>query len=265
VQIMHIESMSAHDAVGLAVPSHLEVAGGNIVTLTVEHRKAPYTYPIMAGPSFEVGYSTVSAYIPPSREQWEAEKKQKEEEENHGGWAGDESAEEQAASRAAEGVVMLIGVGAPESSEPNPQGGATGSKLPSYSKNVKVRACSSFELLGVGGCELWYRDQKMHFHFNGATAWWNPNEVHPNCTEAFSETTVTQSLEYCNWTGPNYQPYGGGYHISAQMVVAITMTVPVTGIAKQSINPITTYIYGDGFVSPHRTGAICNPNTPEEC
>jgi hypothetical protein len=65
---MLISAEPAHDAVGHAVPTHLSVSGGNIVTLTVEHHISTYVYPVLAGPAFEVGYVTVEAVIPPPPE-----------------------------------------------------------------------------------------------------------------------------------------------------------------------------------------------------
>jgi hypothetical protein len=62
---MLISAMPAHDAVGHEVPTHLSVSVGNIVTLTVEHHKSTYVYPVLAGPAFEVGYLTIEVYIPP--------------------------------------------------------------------------------------------------------------------------------------------------------------------------------------------------------
>jgi Concanavalin A-like lectin/glucanases superfamily len=63
-QMMLIEAMPAHDATGKAVPTNLSVTAPNIVTLTVEHAKGSYTYPVETGPAFEVGYATVEAILP---------------------------------------------------------------------------------------------------------------------------------------------------------------------------------------------------------
>lgn len=63
---MSIDAESARDADGSAVPTSLRVSEGDVVTLTVDHRDgdpaaggAPFDYPINAGPSFEVGFSSV--------------------------------------------------------------------------------------------------------------------------------------------------------------------------------------------------------------
>jgi hypothetical protein len=61
---MLIRLMPAHDALGHEVPTYLEVTAPNVVTLTVEHHKEAYVYPVIGGPAFEVGYSTVEV-IPP--------------------------------------------------------------------------------------------------------------------------------------------------------------------------------------------------------
>jgi hypothetical protein len=64
-QMMLIEAMPAHDATGHAVPTSLAVTGPNVITLTVNHHAGAYVYPVIAGPSYEVGYSTVEFFMPP--------------------------------------------------------------------------------------------------------------------------------------------------------------------------------------------------------
>ncbi len=68
-----IQAESAHDAEGAAVPTSIGVSEPNIVTLTVHYlggnpaaNGAPFVYPIVAGPSFEVGDSTVEVLEPES-------------------------------------------------------------------------------------------------------------------------------------------------------------------------------------------------------
>jgi sugar lactone lactonase YvrE len=58
-----IAAMPAHDATGAAVPTHLDVQGANI-TLVVSHKAGSYVYPVVAGHSFEVGYSSVIVIEP---------------------------------------------------------------------------------------------------------------------------------------------------------------------------------------------------------
>lgn len=252
VEVMLIECMPAHDALGQEVPTHLEVSGGNIVTLKVEHHKAAFTYPVVAGPSFEVGYSSVVAVIPPPPPK----------EPPSGGEEGNPSEIEEEANEAGEGQSLEVQVGAPEPGEPNPEGGATASKLPSHYVPAEYVMCSAGELFGIGGCEFWERHMNLKWHYNGAVAWWNPKQVHPDCHEAESGPQVTQSVEYCNWTGNNFQPYGNGYHISAQLELAVTVTVPIVGYSKQSFPSGIAYLYGDGYASDHLhiTGNVCNPS-----
>lgn len=77
---MVIEAESARDARGVAVPTSISISAGDVVTLAVHHRAgnaaaegAPFTYPITPGPSFEVGYSTVTV-TGPKDEQEERER-----------------------------------------------------------------------------------------------------------------------------------------------------------------------------------------------
>ena len=65
IEMMLIEAMPAHDALGHSVPTSLSVTAPNIVTLTVKHRSGGYVYPVLAGPGFEVGWSRVEVIKPP--------------------------------------------------------------------------------------------------------------------------------------------------------------------------------------------------------
>ena len=72
VTSMTIEAEQAHDANGTAVPTSLGFSDGNVITLTVHHRAgnpvedgAPFTYPVVAGAGFELGFESVTTYFPP--------------------------------------------------------------------------------------------------------------------------------------------------------------------------------------------------------
>jgi hypothetical protein len=60
---LQILAQAAHDATGANVPTSLSVSEGNVVTLTVHHRKGEgqpsYVYPIVGGAQFETGYEAV--------------------------------------------------------------------------------------------------------------------------------------------------------------------------------------------------------------
>lgn len=227
----------AHDAAGAEVPTSLGVSGKNVLNLTVHHHEGSYVYPIHAGPAFELGYTAV---VDPNRK----DLSEQEEEEIQGGSDGGYFA------------------GPPEPGAPESGPYASMSSGWNRTWNVHYHECSAFEIpiIEVGGCEAWERDMKVHFHYNGDVAWWNPKQVHPNCTEAYSVSQVTQSLEYCDWIGPNYQKFGAGYHISAQVALNVVATVPLIGWSHQGFPKGTAYIYGDGYYSPlHQTGSICNP------
>lgn len=67
-----ILAAEASDAVGKSVPTTLSTSSPNVVTLTVHHRAgnpaaggAPFTYPILQGPAWEAGLSTVEVIMPP--------------------------------------------------------------------------------------------------------------------------------------------------------------------------------------------------------
>jgi hypothetical protein len=75
-QAFAIVAESAHDAVGVRVPTTLAVSDGKILTLTVHHRVGnpaadgvPFRYPVTPGAPFEVGYSPGVVVMPPAEAQ----------------------------------------------------------------------------------------------------------------------------------------------------------------------------------------------------
>lgn len=77
-----VTAVPAHDAVGTTVPTHLSVSGGNLLTLTVEHRGpssagGSFVYPVVAGTGWEGGFRTISVDLteppPPVEEEEEEE------------------------------------------------------------------------------------------------------------------------------------------------------------------------------------------------
>ena len=73
--MLAITAGPAHDAAGTAVPTSLGVSAGNIITLTVHHRAgnpaaggAPFVYPVLGGPGWTGGFSTVIVTMPPREE-----------------------------------------------------------------------------------------------------------------------------------------------------------------------------------------------------
>lgn len=66
-----ITAEQAHDATGAEVPTSFEIIAPNLLALTVHHRggnpaaaEAPFQYPVIAGPPYTVGFSTVTIIMP---------------------------------------------------------------------------------------------------------------------------------------------------------------------------------------------------------
>lgn len=75
---MLIEAISAHDAIGTAVPTSLSIEGDNVLTLTVQHRGTSptggsFVYPVIAGAGWEGGFQTYAIEMPPPPEDPELE------------------------------------------------------------------------------------------------------------------------------------------------------------------------------------------------
>lgn len=71
----------AHDAVGTSVPTNLEVSEGKFVTLHVEHRSAPYVYPVLGGAGWQGGFTTTIVEGPKDEQELREERERIEREE----------------------------------------------------------------------------------------------------------------------------------------------------------------------------------------
>lgn len=248
VESVLVTAEEAWDAVGHRVESTVAIVGPEEIAMTVHHRAGGVVYPVVAGAEPQTGYSFYfSTLKEPVRE---AEEEQK----------AREQSEHEALQHATEGNENpTLELGAPEPDAGNPPPGtATASSLPTRHRGLGVTVCSNLNIEIAGlhilkGCESWWRRLKMFFHFNGSYAWWNESGVHPNCYEFGEATGVSQTLEYCDWNGPNYQSYGAGYHISASMFLNVQIAW------QQTPNNYTMYMYGDGYANLHKTASICNP------
>jgi sugar lactone lactonase YvrE len=68
-----ISAEPAHDALGHAVPTTLEVTENTNITLTVHHREAQVVYPVSAGESYITEYAIVTVEIPSPEKEAEEE------------------------------------------------------------------------------------------------------------------------------------------------------------------------------------------------
>jgi sugar lactone lactonase YvrE len=272
-----IAAEGAHDAVGTAVPTSIAISGGNVVTLTVSHQQGTYVYPVTAGSGWLGG--TTTQYV--SRPLTEKETEEREAARERAEIEAQQSAEAQQREKeirefeegkgpAYEGGVFhkpLLGVnrlGPPEPLEPT-ETDDTGASVSSagssgYRRHYEYDLCAyEIEAGGVtlpGGCTPWHFELWGYFAFNFHYAWWKENSLktpHPHCEH--STHLANASLEFCDWIGLNHQPYGGGRHISSQGV----WELEPGGVPAGTEEPITEYMYGDGYGEGHNTKALCNP------
>jgi hypothetical protein len=271
---MAIATEGAHDATGVEVPTSLKVSGGNVITLTVAHRpregRSNYVYPVIGGAGFQTAYETVEAIPAPiAKEEEELARLEREEQEIR---EMIERTEEENA-RLEEEIAMIereiaefeqwgsthlpVGynhLGAPI---PLPDGSTDdeGAEASSAGGHAYVREYE-YDLCmydGPGGCFNYDLELVGKFEYNGHYAWWKPDKPHPRCP--YSAHTATVNLDFCNWVGNNHQRYGGGYHISSQAIYH----VDPAGVPVAIEEPITEYMYGDGYANGHNTTCICNP------
>lgn len=234
---MLIKCESAHDATGKEVPTTLSVTG-NIITLTVAHKGGGFTYPVVGGPSFEVGHKIVQIYTPPPPEPVPPP-------------LPPAPTEREIAEHGWETVSIGGTVGAPVPTAEDADEASISSGHPKWTLGFEFSQC---QWSGPGGCLPFKQTIEGNFHFNGRYAWYKEAQAHPRCPgEAH---TYSISLIYCNWAGANHQPYGAGRHITAQVIYNLS-AYPFTWHKH-----LTVQMYGDGHVASYDTECVCNPSKP---
>jgi sugar lactone lactonase YvrE len=232
--LFSINAVAAHDAVGTSVPTKLSVTAGSIVTLTVEHHASAFIYPVIAGAGWEGGFQTYVADMPPI-----------------------ESAGEGEGEGSGEGLMDTYSVVSP----PEPVGDsdpfdATASKVQSYVKKYGYYGCAT---IIEGGCPTWKHKIKGFFFFNGRYAWWKDRV--PVCESQHIPAGYTITTIYCDWIGPNHQPYGNGYHITSQ--TRFDVTEGVGSISQTDSHALTVRMFGSGTWKGHGNADVCNPSRPD--
>ncbi|HYP56012.1 MAG TPA: NHL repeat-containing protein [Solirubrobacterales bacterium] len=226
--IFSINATAAHDAVGTNVSTKLTVSGSNIITLTVQHRATSFVYPVIAGTGWQGGFVTSTVEMPPPESPPE--------EEGQGG------------------METFAVVSAPEPAGTGDPNDATASKISTYVKRYGFYACETLP----EGCPVWKHKIKGFFFYNGRHAWWK--DRHPVC-EHSEAPNVSISVHYCDWIGPNHQPYGNGYHITSQTRFEVTKTLKAIDFSKS--HALTVRMYGSGGWYGGGHARVCNPSRPE--
>lgn len=229
-----IRAIPAHDAVGSVVPTSLSVSG-NVITLTVHHRQgnpaaggAPFVYPVSAGTGWEGGFVTVPVPMPPPENDPEY----------------------------VEGPISLAAtVGAPVPSPTNEPGeeASASSSGSRYVRTWRVDMCPS------SICSVWDVTFKGFFYYDFHEAWF-PNNRDPFCSyTAYFNYSV--DMEQCAWVGPNHQPYGHGYHVTARTLWTVAWNI--SGFTLPSSKHVVGRAFGSGNIYFHDTADICNPSRPD--
>jgi sugar lactone lactonase YvrE len=217
-EAMLISVEGARDAVGKEVPTTLEIVGERVLRLTVSHRSNSFSYPITAGPAFEVGYSKVELIPPPAEEP---------ESEEHFGF----------------GEVSAPGIATGE------EGGEAGISSARTKRWVKAHEwdCQT-HVCEVG---LWRVDFYEKFFFNGhkgeigGEAWHEDSKgSYKDCNDYRSVTPWSITINACKWIG-NHAFYGYGEHMCANDEYHVNSTIRSVPAA------MSMHDYGDGYVGFH--------------
>lgn len=232
---MMIDPGPARDATGKAVPTSL-TASGKIITLNVAHRKAGFVYPVVAGPSFQTGYVKAEVYNPPPpppNEQTELEASVK-------------------------NSVLYETVSAPVPVGNGDDYDVSASSVPTYRKGYAFGMCEEHSW-PIPGCSIWAQEIGGFFYYNNRYAWWKSEQVHPQCPHNVGPGYAI-ALNYCDFSGPNHQKYGGGYHITSQ--VFFDVSVAFQGGPLSWSHAMTVRMFGSGGVYVHKDETcVCNPST----
>jgi len=259
---MLISAEPAHDAVGTSVPTSLTVSEGHIVTLKVAHHSASFVYPVVAGAGWQGGYTTEYVAAPKDEKELAEERAKKEAEEIAQQEREKQAKWEQESKEFEEGKgpwTVLAPAGHGHYGPPIPfPGGETDDQGASASSAISRGNTMPYywdlcTYEGPGGCIAWDLQLSGQFDYNGNFVWWKPTKPHPHCT--WNAHGANVQLTYCEWSGKNHQPYKAGYHISSQAIFHVSPG----GAPAEIEEPITEYMYGDGYAEGHRTTALCNP------
>jgi hypothetical protein len=219
-----IGAEQAHDATGKEVPTELTAEGSDVITLTVKHTSGSFVYPVLAGPSFESGYTLPVIWEPPPE--------------------APEDYDPVGYERLGPPIVLPF-------TNTDDGGASASSARPHYKRNFVFELCSYD---GPGGCWPWNLHLEGTFEFNHKFAWWKKDKPHPTCPYDAHAASVTK--DFCDWAGLNHQPdKAGGYHISAQGLYHVSPGGTPTEVEEN----ITEYMYASGHAKGHHTDALCNP------
>jgi hypothetical protein len=210
---MLIYAEPAHDAVGVEVPTSLAKTGSNEITLTVKHRSAAFTYPIIAGPGFSTAYQATTTI-------WPTIEGPPVETTPPGG-----------------GNVVVESFFEARPPEPDPEaevggGGAEISGIPSERIPFYTAVCAWFER--DGPCTyaaahnpnnnrpetpalLWHYAQQGTFHIKrNHKVWYTGDQyAHIRCVDAFGNGAWVVTVWGCAFNGPQWEA-GSGAHLVAR-------------------------------------------------
>jgi sugar lactone lactonase YvrE len=124
-----IQAVAAHDAIGTAVPTKLEVSGNNLLTLRIEHHAGAFVYPVLSGVGWQGGFVSTAVQGPKDEQELKEERERIAREEREA--REEEEAGEQSTAVVSESgvnlVVTVAAIGPPmasaSSSEDPPPGG----------------------------------------------------------------------------------------------------------------------------------------------
>jgi sugar lactone lactonase YvrE len=228
-QAMLIRAPDAHGADGKAVATSVSVTEGNVITLTVHHRTTGVVYPVVAGIGWEGGFVYTPVSGPPPEE-----------------FEEEPPFEAVTASFISAPPQVFVS----ESSDPDASASATNYK---YLKEFGAYQCEKV-IAGKWGCGVWEQKLRGFFWFNYKKVW---QTRQPACPKDYlTPLWQVNDAQTCAWVGPDWQRYGDGHHITAQVLYSVTFS---KGVTVTHEHHLSVYAYGSGYWKDHDTDCICNP------
>jgi streptogramin lyase len=246
-----ISAEEAHDAIGTSVPTALSVTEGNVLSLVVAHRDAPYVYPVVAGAGWEGGFSTEIVAGPKDAQEVKEEQERILQEEHE----AMEGAAEQEASPGdeppGEGVEVkkspsaprrvIVNTGAPEMYD-----------WVHRKRRSKAEAGYCNSILGILHCDNWHTWEigtwfwNGTYHHVGGYAWQGDTAA-----KCYSHAGVIfeDDLSTMGWSGPNPAPYGYGKYLN--MWCNFRVAWFNINEHENEYFQVQDHLYGDGYQGQH--------------
>jgi hypothetical protein len=222
-----INAEKAHDATGKEVPTELTAEGSDVITLTVKHTSGAFVYPVLAGPSFQSGYTEVIVWDPQLER---------------------EVAEAEAKANAERIEIEHLPPKLSPVPDPEPEAGASARRT--HVAEYAMQKCQTYYVCFPGAWEAHLEEAYLYNgveHVTGGQAWHDSEASYHHCNNYSSTEPWSIALNECTWIG-NHAHY---YHENAHYMCAQEI-FHVNNHATSEYHAMTFHNFGDGYAKGHQ-------------